>query len=254
MKTIQQLALANKEKLQGLEKLLGCRFDDINLLQRAMVHSSFGFEQLKDGANNETLEFLGDAVLDLAISAMLFTMYPGIREGELTKLRAGLVREATLARMARNIKLGDFLMLGRGEDASRGRNKPSILASGLEALIGAIYLDRGYETAEHFIRSHFGPMLPGKKEKMLAADAKSLLQEKLQEHFNQAPTYHLDAEEGLPHARRFTVSVRFKDEVLGVGGGSSKKMAEQQAAETALAALDSWWDELIKTYRERRNS
>lgn len=249
MKTLQQLAHENKGNLQKMEELLRYKFADSILLQRALVHSSFGFEQLHDGRNNETLEFLGDAVLDLAVSDMLFHMYPGIREGELTKMRAELVREATLARLAMGIRLSDFLLLGKGEDASQGRMKPSILASAFEALVGAIYLDRGYEEAHHFISSHFAPMLPAKKEKMLVDDAKSRLQEKLQEQFNQAPTYHLDTAEGPDHAKKFTVSVRFMTAVLGVGTGSSKKSAEQQAAETALAALDSWWGELMKTSR-----
>jgi len=246
MKTIVQLAHENKNKLQGLEILLGYKFADVLLLQQALVHSSFGFEQLVEGENNETLEFIGDAVLDLAVSDMLFHMYPGIREGELTKMRAGLVKEATLARMAKGIKLGDFIMLGRGEEASHGRKKSSILASAFEALLGAMYLDKGYEKALQFISSHFTPMLRVKREKMLVEDAKSHLQEKLQEKFNLAPTYHLDAEEGPAHAKKFTVSVRFMAEVLGVGTGSSKKVAEQQAAETALATLDSWWENLQK--------
>jgi ribonuclease-3 len=109
-----------------------------------------------------------------------------------------------------------------------------------------MYLDKGYDNARQFISSHFAPMLPAKKEKMLVDDAKSHLQEKLQEQFNQAPTYHLDAEEGPDHAKKFTVSVRYMKEILGVGIGSSKKVAQQQAAETALATLDSWWEELKK--------
>ena len=246
VKTIQQLVHENKEKLQEMETLLHYKFADVLLLQQALVHSSFGFEQLDNGTNNETLEFLGDAVLDLAVSDMLFHLYPGIREGELTKMRAGLVKEATLARMASGIKLNEFLMLGRGEEASHGRRKFSILAGAFEALVGAIYLDRGYEKAQHFIKSHFAPMLLAKKEKMLVEDAKSRLQEKLQEQFNQAPTYHLDAEEGPDHAKKFTVSARFMTAVLGVGIGSSKKVAEQQAAEKALATLDSWWEKLVK--------
>jgi len=244
MKTIEQLAHENRNNLNGLEVLLACRFNDLTLLQLALVHSSFGFEQLADGRNNETLEFIGDAVLDLAVSDMLFRRYPGIREGELTKMRAGLVREAALAKMAKNIKLGDFLMLGRGEEASSGRRKSSILASAFEALIGAMYLDRGYENALHFIISHFASMIPAAKRGLLVEDAKSLLQEKLQERFNQAPTYYLENAEGPDHAKQFTISVRFKSEVLGVGTGSSKKMAEQQAAEKALASLDAWWEKI----------
>ena len=246
MKTIRQLAHENKNKLQGLEVLLGYKFYDVILLQRALVHSSFGFEQLEDGQNNETLEFLGDAVLDLAISDMLFHMYPGIREGELTKMRAGLVKEATLARLAKGIKLGEFLMLGKGEELSHGRSKSSILASVLEALLGAMYLDKGYENVLHFISSHFAPMLPENKEGVLVEDAKSQLQEKLQEQFNQAPIYHLEAEEGPDHAKKFTVSAMFMTMVLGTGTGSSKKTAEKQAAEKALATLNSWWGELMK--------
>ena len=246
MKTLQQLAHENQEQLQGVEALLGYEFSDRILLQQALVHSSFAFEQLGDGQNNETLEFLGDAVLDLAVSDMLFQMYPGIREGELTKMRAELVKESTLTRMAMRLELSGFLLLGKGEEASRGRMKPSILASTFEALVGAIYLDRGFEETGHFIRSHFAPMLPAKKEKMLVDDAKSRLQEKLQEQFNLAPTYHLDAAEGPDHAKKFTVSARFMGEVLGEGTGSSKKAAEQLAAESALATLESWWGELMK--------
>ena len=247
MKTIQQLTNDNKNRLRELESLLGYEFADIVLLQQALIHSSFGFERIQAGSNNETLEFLGDAVLDLAVSSILFKTYPGVTEGELTKMRAGLVKEASLAEMARTITLGNFLMLGKGEEASHGREKASILASAFEAIIGAIYLDRGYEGAFQFVSSHFASLLPAKKEEMLVDDAKSNLQEKLQEEFNQAPTYHLDEEEGPAHAKKFTVSVRFMDEVLGLGSGSSKKVAEQRAAEAALDTTDSWWEQLKKT-------
>ena len=244
MKTIQQLTSNNKNNLKKVEALLGYEFADTLLLQQALIHSSFGFERIHTGLNNETLEFLGDAVLDLAVSDMLFKTYPGVTEGELTKMRAGLVKEATLAEMARTISLGNFLMLGKGEEASHGREKASILASALEALIGAIYLDRGYASALQFINSHFASLLPDKKERILVEDAKSHLQEKLQEHFSQAPIYHLDKDEGPAHARKFTVSVRFMDVVLGTGSGSSKKIAEQRAAEAALDTIDSWWKRL----------
>jgi ribonuclease-3 len=244
MNTIQQLTNDSKNRLQELEVLLGYEFADPVLLQQALIHSSFGFEQLQEGKNNETLEFLGDAVLDLAVSDMLFKTYPGITEGELTKMRAELVKESTLAEMARTITLGNFLMLGKGEETSHGREKASILASAFEALTGAIYLDRGYERALKFVSSHFALLLPAKKEGMLVDDAKSHLQEKLQEQFNQAPTYRLDEEEGPAHAKKFTVSVIFMGEVLGIGTGSSKKVAEQKAAEAALDTIDSWWEGL----------
>lgn len=244
MKSIEELISENREKLHDFEVLLGYKFADITLLQKALIHSSFAFEQLQEGQNNETLEFLGDAVLDLAVSDILFKMYPGIREGDLTKIRARLVKEDTLAEMAKIFKMGDFLELGKGEEISHGRKKHSILSSAFEAVLAAIYLDRGYEDALHFIRSHFTQLLPAKKEGMVLEDAKSDLQEKLQEEFNQAPTYHLDAEDGPAHAKKFTVSARFMDEVLGVGSGSSKKVAEQRAAEAALCSMNSWWDRL----------
>ena len=244
MKTIRHLADRNNNKLKELETLLQHEFSDANLLQQALVHSSFGFEQLEDDQNNETLEFIGDAVLDLAVSDMLFRQYPGIREGELTKMRAGLVKETTLAGMAKKIKLGNFLMLGKGEEASHGRMKASILASTFEALIGAMYLDKGYEKTLQFIITQFKPLLAEKKAGIFAEDPKSLLQERLQERFNRAPTYQLEAEEGPDHAKQFTVSVRFLEKILGTGIGSSKKTAEQQAAENALENSDVWWDEI----------
>ena len=250
MKSIKQLKDSNINNLRQLEQLIGYGFADIALLQQALIHSSYGFEKINSGQNNETLEFLGDAVLDLAVSDMLFKTYPGVTEGELTKMRAGLVKESTLAEMARTITLGNFLMLGKGEEASHGRGKASILSSAFEALIGAIYLDRGYESALQFVVNHFTLLLPAKKEGMLVEDAKSHLQEKLQEQYNQAPTYYLDKEEGPAHEKKFTVSVRFMDEVLGIGAGSSKKIAERRAAEAALDTIDSWWNKIkIDHYR-----
>jgi ribonuclease III len=246
MKTIPQLTHKNKNKLKELEGLLQHEFSDPSLLQQALIHSSFGFEQLKEDKNNETLEFIGDAVLDLAVSDMLFHQYPGIREGDLTKMRANLVKESTLAKMARKIKLGDFLLLGKGEEASQGWKKASIMASTFEALVGAMYLDSGYEKTLQFISTHFKPLLSEKMTGIFAEDAKSQLQERLQEHFNRAPTYHLEAQEGPDHAKRFTVSVRFMEKNLGTGSGSSKKGAEQQAAEDALDNMESWWDEFQK--------
>ena len=244
MQSIRHLTDRNRDKLQAWEERLGYRFADADLLQLALVHSSFGFERIDDGRNNETLEFIGDAVLDLAVSDMLFHVYPGLREGELTKMRARLVRESTLAGLAQGIDLGRYIMLGKGEEASLGREKASILASAFEALLGAIYLDRGFASSLDFISDLFRPLLPEKKAAMLAGDAKSLLQEKLQEQFNVAPTYHLEGEDGPDHAKKFTISVKFREKVLGIGTGSSKKAAEKQAAEEALASIGSWWREL----------
>lgn len=251
MKNLQQLTKDNAEKLRQLQVLLGYEFADTVLLQQALIHSSYGFEKNLAEKNNETFEFLGDAVLDLAVSDILFKTYQGVTEGELTKMRSGLVREAALADMAQTLRLGDFLMLGKGEESSHGREKASILSSAFEALIGAIYLDGGYESSLRLISTHFALVLPAKKEKILIDDAKSLLQEKLQERFNQAPIYNLDKEEGPGHAKNFTVSVKFKDEVLGIGSGSSKKVAEQRAAAAALDAIDSWWEQLKREDHDR---
>ena len=230
---IKLLAKQNKELLSEFESLIGYRFTDLRLLQKALIHSSFAFEQAQDCKNNETLEFLGDAVLDLVVGYMLFQRYPDMREGELTKFRAALVNETHLAEMARKVELGRFLFLGRGEEASSGRNKSSILSSAFEAVIGAIFEDGGYETVTECIEQFFMPAINEKKEHLIG-DAKSRLQERLQEQYNEAPQYRLDGEEGPSHQKRFLVSVVFRGRVLGQGTAGSKKEAEQRAAAAAL--------------------
>lgn len=231
---INSLVKLNKEKLCEFEKLLGYRFTDLRLLQKALIHSSFAFEQTQVCKNNETLEFLGDAVLDLVVGYILFRRYPEMQEGELTKLRAALVNETHLATMARHIELGRFLCLGKGEDSSNGRNKSSILSCAYEAVVGAIFEDGGYETVTEFVEHFFLPAITGKKEELLVADAKSRLQELLQDKHSEAPQYQLDNEEGPSHQKLFTVSVIFQGEVLGTGSAGSKKEAEQKAASAAL--------------------
>lgn len=221
-------------QLESLQERLGYHFSDLVLLQRALIHSSFAFEQREQGDDNETLEFLGDAVLDLTIGSMLFTSYPGLREGELTRLRSALVNERNLAVMARGVNLGDHLLLGRGEEGSNGREKSSILACAYEAVVGAIFVDSSYERVMEFVARHFRPLVKGQKNMLLAGDAKSLLQEKVQAAFNEAPSYRTEQVEGPAHDRRFTVSVLFRGEVLGSGRARSKKEAEQNAAEEAL--------------------
>jgi ribonuclease III len=232
---LNTLVMQNKEILSEFEQILGYRFTDLRLLQKALVHSSYAFEQAQIGKNNETLEFLGDAVLDLVIGHILIKRYPEMREGELTKLRSALVNETHLAQMARAIDLGRFLCLGKGEDACNGRNKSSILSCAYEAVIGAVFEDGGYETAAALIQHLFLPAIDGKKEDLLISDAKSRLQEELQEQFNEAPAYQLDSEEGPSHQKVFSVSVTFQGEILGSGTARSKKEAEQRAAADALA-------------------
>ncbi|PID41595.1 MAG: ribonuclease III [Proteobacteria bacterium] len=235
---IDELVRRNKKRLADLEKLLGYRFTDLRLLQNALIHSSFAFEQPQIGKDNEVLEFIGDAVLDLVIGHTVCKRYPEMREGLLTRLRASLVNEAHLAYMARSLELGRFLCLGKGEDGSNGRNKPSILSCAFEAVVGAVFEDSGYQSAAELIQRLFTEEIEKKKENLLLADAKSRLQEKLQDLYNEAPGYRLVKEEGPSHCKIFTVSVVFRDRTLGTGTASSKKEAEQRAAAIALADLD----------------
>ena len=234
---LEALVRANKAGLSDLEKIIGYRFTDLRLLQKALIHSSFAFEQSQIGKNNETLEFLGDAVLDLVVGHLLFKKYNSMREGELTRLRAALVNETHLAEMARKIQLGEYLSLGKGEEASQGRNKSSILSCAFEAVMGAVFEDGGYDAVSELATALFDPAIEAKKEQLLVADAKSRLQEKLQEKYNKGPIYRLDKEEGPSHQKLFTISVLFDDAVLGSGEARSKKEAEQRAAASALKHL-----------------
>lgn len=225
--------------LEKLEQAINFSFRDRSLLLRALTHSSFAFEQGIAGQDNETLEFLGDAVLDLAIGAMLFERFPEMHEGDLTRMRSVLVNETGLAGRATAIGLGDFLLLGKGEDASDGRRKSSILSCAYEALIGAIFHDSGYDTVLPLVENHFTHLLAGSHNAVIAADAKSHLQEILQEKFNQAPSYTIIAENGPDHAKVFTVAVVFRKTTLGRGTATNKKEAEQRAAAEALEQLAS---------------
>ena len=236
---IDSLVRVNKKELSEFEKIINYRFTDLRLLQKALIHSSYAFEQAQTGQDNQTLEFLGDAVLDLAVGHILFRKYPGMKEGELTRLRSALVNETHLANMAREIELGRFLCLGKGEDASNGRNKSSILSCGYEAVIGAIFEDTGYRTVVGIIEIFFLPDIEGKKEELLVADAKSRLQEILQEKYNEGPSYIVEAEEGPSHQKLFTIAARFDGAVLGRGTAGSKKEAEQRAAAAALQELQN---------------
>jgi ribonuclease-3 len=236
---IDKLARENEGRLNVLQKLLGYRFSHRSHLQRALIHSSFAFEQGELGNDNETLEFLGDAVLDLTVGHILFNRYTSMKEGELTRLRSALVNERNLADMARQINLGGFLHLGRGEDGSQGREKDSILASAYEAVVGAIFVDSGYDRVEEFVKKHFTPRIRGQREILLSGDAKSLLQERIQAEFNEAPKYKTEKVDGPAHERMFTVSVMFRNNILGTGEARNKKEAEQKAAAKALQDLES---------------
>ncbi|MDH5523545.1 MAG: ribonuclease III [Desulfobulbaceae bacterium] len=239
--TIHSLVDKNRDVLLQLEKKLDYHFKDLSFLQKALIHSSFAFEQgelLND--DNETMEFLGDAVLDLAVGHGLYQYYPAMKEGDLTRLRAALVNERHLATMAKELGLGDYLLLGKGEEASNGRGKPSILSCAFEAVMGAIFLDGGYAPAAACAQQQFTPWFKKRQKTILQADAKSSLQELLQERFNEAPRYVLEHSEGPDHAKTFFVTVRFRGEILGDGNAPSKKEAEQRAAAMALLKVDTF--------------
>ena len=239
MTTLATLLKRNREQLHAFEEKLGYTFTDQSYLQKSFVHSSYSFEHGKDiKENNETLEFLGDAVLDLAVGYILLTRFPQMQEGELTQLRSALVQESHLAVMARDIDLGDHLLLGKGEDASQGREKPSILSCAFEAVIGAVFLDGGYDAARVVAERHVLPWVDERKKTLTSADSKSRLQEMIQEKHNQGPVYVLEKTEGPDHAKIFHVSVQFQDKVLAHGSASNKKEAEQNAAAEAILIFD----------------
>ncbi|MDD2464412.1 MAG: ribonuclease III [Desulfobulbus sp.] len=235
--TMTALIQDNEEGLHELQDRIGYQFRDLRLLQLSLIHSSFAFERLDDGRHNETQEFLGDAVLDLTVGYILFIRFPEMREGKLTRIRSALVNEYGLAERAREIDLGQHLLLGKGEAASNGRDKSSILSCAYEALVGALFLDGGYDQALSFVRRFFEPHIDQHQERLVCADAKSALQELLQERYNEGPEYVLVSEEGPAHARMFSITVNFRGSSLGSGQASSKKEAEQQAAREALEQL-----------------
>lgn len=239
MTTLESLAIRNKKDLSLFAEELGYEFTDLSLLQKAFIHSSYAFEQGKDLQNdNETLEFLGDAVLDLTVGYTLIMLFPDMKEGELTRLRAALVQEGHLAVMAKDIGVGDQLLLGKGEDASNGRQKSSILSCTFEAVIGAVFADGGYEAARSVVDKLVAPYIDEKKESMYLTDAKSRLQEMIQEKYNEGPVYVLEKTEGPDHAKIFYVSVRFRDAILARGFAGNKKEAEQKAAALAVKDFD----------------
>lgn len=217
---------------------LGIEWKNIDLLHMALTHSSYSFEKKERVRNNQRLEFLGDAVLELVVSEFLYNRYSLGTEGELTKLRASIVCEPSLARVARDLGIGSCLYMGRGEERSGGRERPSILADAFEALLGAIYLDKGMEAAGEFalrlLRDVISDVLEGRVER----DYKTELQEILQKKSNRPVSYVILKEEGPAHDKFFTAGVVFMGRQLGEGMGHSKKEAEQRAARNALGSIE----------------
>jgi len=224
--------------LATLQQTLGVSFNDPSFLEQALVHSSYFNENPGIApADNERLEFMGDAILGFIIAEELYKRFSQFSEGELTKLRSSLVRRDALARMARAIKLGNYLYLGKGEETSGGRRKPANLAGALEALIAAIFLDRGLAAARDFILRSTDKELNKVLSRGIEADYKSRLQEITQAKQQKTPAYRIIEAVGPAHDRRFTVEVRVGDRVLGRGSGKSKKAAEAEAARSALDQL-----------------
>lgn len=218
-----------------LQSVIGYQFKQEGLLTQALTHSSYANEKhMKKGSDNERLEFLGDAVLEIVSSEFLFQKYPDLPEGELTKLRASLVCEPTLAFCTEPLRLGDYLLLGKGEDMTGGRTRKSILSDALEAVIGAIYLDGGFASAKEFICEY---ILTDTEHKQLFYDSKTILQEEVQSGNKGNLHYELVREEGPDHNKHFVVAAYVGENRLGVGEGSTKKAAEQQAAFETLLKL-----------------
>ncbi len=231
-------------ELEPLERRIGYRFRDRGLLEHALTHRSRVHEDASGGVfDNESLEFLGDSVLGFVIADMLFREFPQHNEGQKSKLKASIVSATSLARLAEKIDIGDFLILGRGEEKTGGRRKHALIADSYEALIAAIYLDGGIEPVRGFIERQFGELIEEAKRTGVRAtfteDYKSALQEWLQSHDRGLPTYRLAAELGPAHRRRFEVEVVVGGEAIAKAEGKSKKEAAQAAAKEALVRLSA---------------
>lgn len=227
-----------KKKLRIFEKGLGYTFKKGNLLCRALTHKSFINERnLPSIHHNERLEFLGDAVLELAISEFIMERFPQSPEGELSKLRASIVNEGSLAELARQYNFGPNLYLGRGEDQTNGREKNSLLANAYEAVLGAVYLDRGFKKALCLVKKHYARLLDSTPMQSFYRDFKTELQEKSQALFRTIPRYRLVKELGPDHEKVFEVEILIRNKIYGQGRGKSKKEAEQMAAEKTLIQI-----------------
>lgn len=217
------------------EKKVSVNFKDKNLLKQAFIHRSYLNENPKVGIHhNERLEFLGDAVLELITTNYLYKNYPDKNEGDLTSYRAALVNAVTLSMVAEKLGMNEFLLLSKGESKDTGKARQDILANTFESFLGALYLDQGYEKSNSFVEEFLFPEMKEILEKGSWRDAKSVFQEKAQEHFGITPVYKVLSESGPDHDKRFTVGVFLSKELIVDGSGKSKQEAEQKAAEGAL--------------------
>lgn len=232
------MAGMNYEKLQDK---IGYRFGDIRILRQSLTHVSYGHEHLQEKPlalrDNERLEYLGDAVLDLVISDLLLESFPEANEGQLSKMRAAVVNEKTLYEITKSIHLSELILLGKGELRTGGQQKPSIIASAFEALIAAIYIDGGFNAVYPVLRYLFAPLFKEDSHAISFQDYKTKLQEKIQFKYKVTPTYHLISSSGPDHSKIFEIEVRAGENILASANGASKKEAEQNAAKVALDAI-----------------
>ena len=230
--------MTRKIEIDELTRTLDYTFKNPELLFQAFRHASYVNEHANsDLKDNERLEFLGDAVLDLAISHFLMDIFQNAEEGSLSKFRSVVVDETGLHQVAVSLRLGNYLLLGKGEEQSHGREKPSILSNTVEALLGALYLDAGFNKTMKIIGRLFSPLLEGVKAKEIAHDFKSALQEYTQKTYKTLPCYRLVKESGPAHDKIFSVELTIADKVIAIGNGKSKKEAEQNAAKEAFFCL-----------------
>lgn len=220
--------------METLEAKLGYTFHDRKLLENALTHSSYANENHSPDGSNERLEFLGDSILGMVTADFLYREHPDLPEGELTRKRAALVREESLVEVADRLDLGAYLKLGRGEDHGGGRQRPSIRADAVEAVLAAVFLDGGLMEAKKIIQRF---ILDKEEEKVTSQDYKTALQEQVQRESGQVLSYRLTGESGPDHAKVFTVAVELNGKTVGQGEGRSKKEAEQLAAKAAMEAL-----------------
>ncbi|MDY6844529.1 MAG: ribonuclease III [Thermodesulfobacteriota bacterium] len=226
-------------QFETLQKKMGYLFSNKELLVKALTHSSFHKDSESVNENNERMEFLGDAVLELVISHLLLKIHSTMNEGSLSRVRASIVNEKQLADMAKSLDLGDHILLGKGEKLSCGKEKSSILANAYEAILAAIYLDGGYDKAFEFIKEQFREILKNVDERTKYKDYKTVLQERTQNVLKCKPKYVLMQEFGPPHEKTFEMGVTIDGKFFGIGVGKSKKKAEQEAAKMALQILSN---------------
>lgn len=221
-----------------MNKIAGITFKDEALLTEALTHRSYLNEHPEFKFSNERLEFLGDSVLSIIISTELFKRFPTYPEGKLTGLRSNLVRSKTLGEVSKSLRLGDYLLMSRGEEKSGGRQNPSLLANTFEAILGALYLDQGLEPVTSFLKKHLFPQIPAEVKEEEIFDYKSRFQEAVQEKKRISPQYKVISETGPDHDKIFTIGVFVEKKLVAKGHGKSKQEAEQEAARLALLAAN----------------